>query len=66
MDEVRWLRPVRPGDTLHTVVRVVDVRPSASRPQRGLLHAAIRIQNQRGEDVLTVKTITFVARRPAR
>ena len=64
MDEVRWLRPVRPGDTLHTIVRVVDVRPSQSKPQRGLLHALIRIQNQRGEDVLTVNTVTFVARRP--
>ena len=34
-DEFRWLRPVRPGDTLRAVAEVLDVRPSASRPDRG-------------------------------
>jgi acyl dehydratase len=65
MDQVRWLLPVRPGDTLHTIARVVEVRPSASKPERGILRAAFRILNQRGEDVMTIATTTFLARRPA-
>ncbi len=64
MDEVRWLRPVRPGDTLHTVMRVVDARPSASKPDRGIVLNAFRVVNQRGEDVLTFSSNVFVARRP--
>ena len=62
-DEVRWLRPVRPGDTLHTIVRILEARPSASKPERGLVRLAFRILNQRGEDVLTFATTMFVRRR---
>ena len=36
MDELRWLAPVRPGDTLHTEIEVLEVRPSASKPDRGV------------------------------
>lgn len=64
MDEVRWLRPVRPGDTLRTIFRVIEARPSATKPDRGILRAAMRVINQHGEDVLTVSTATFVTRRP--
>jgi acyl dehydratase len=64
MDEVRWLLPVRPGDTLRTMARVTEVRPSASKPGRGLVRATFRVVNQRGEDVMTIGTNTFVARRP--
>ncbi len=64
IDQLRWLVPVRPGDTLHTVLRVIEARPSKSKPGRGMLHAAMRVVNQRGEDVLTVTTNTLVARRP--
>jgi acyl dehydratase len=65
MDELRWLRPVRPGDTLHTIARVVETRPSASKPDRGIVRAAFRVLNQRDEDVLTFSTTVFVARRPS-
>jgi acyl dehydratase len=64
VDELRWVRPVRPGDTLHTIARVVDARPSASKPDRGIVRAAFRVLNQRDEDVLTFLTTVFVARRP--
>lgn len=64
MDDLRWTRPVRPGDTLHTIANVVEVRPSASKPDRGLVRFAFRVLNQRGEEVLTFATTVFVARRP--
>jgi acyl dehydratase len=65
MDELRWVQPVRPGDTLHTIARILEVRPSASKPDRGLVRAAFRVLNQRDEDVLTFSSIVFVKRRPA-
>jgi acyl dehydratase len=64
MDEVRWLAPVRPGDTLRTIFHVTEVRPSATKPHRGLLRGIMRIVNQHGDDVLTVSTTTFITRRP--
>jgi acyl dehydratase len=64
MDDLRWLRPVLPGDTLHTIARVLEARPSASKPDRGIVRAAFRVLNQRDEDVLTFATTVFVARRP--
>ena len=64
MDEVRWLAPVRPGDTLRTIFRVTEVRPSSTRPHRGLLRGMMHVVNQHGTDVLTVSTTTFITRRP--
>jgi acyl dehydratase len=64
MDEVRWLAPVSPGDTLHAIFRVTEVRPSATRPHRGLLRGIMRVVNQHGDDVLSVSTTTFITRRP--
>jgi acyl dehydratase len=64
VDELRWLQPVRPNDTLHTVARIVETRPSASKPDRGIVRAFFRVLNQRDEDVLTFSTTVFVARRP--
>jgi len=63
-DELRWLKPVRPGDTLHTVARILELRPSSSRPDRGTIVTSFRMINQRGEDVLTLKGSLLVKRRP--
>jgi acyl dehydratase len=65
IDQLRWLQPVRPGDTLHTVVRVLETRPSGSKPDRGIIRLAVRILNQRDEAVLTLETTMFISRRPA-
>jgi acyl dehydratase len=62
LDELRWLRPVRPGDTLRSEVEVVEARPSRSKPDRGMLVMTFRIQNQRDEEVLTVRTMQLVRR----
>jgi acyl dehydratase len=63
-DELRWLRPVRPGDSIHTEVEVVEARPSRSKPDRGVLVMAFKIRNQRDEDVLSMRNMQLTQRRP--
>lgn len=65
IDEVRWLRPVRPGDTLRATVQVVEQRPSSSKPDRGIVRLQWSTVNQRGEPVLTMTSMQLVKRRPA-
>ena len=62
-DELRWLRPVRPGDTLHVEFEVVDKTPSRSKPDRGIARIAYRIKNQKGEDVLTFLSMHLLKRK---
>lgn len=61
--EVRWLRPVRPGDTLRVAVEVVSVEPSRSRDDRGRIRFAYTGLNQDGEPMLTMTLDHIVARR---
>jgi acyl dehydratase len=63
VDEVRWARPVRPGDTLSVRVTVTDARRSKSRPDRGLVHSLVETLNQHGEVVMTFKPMNFVRTR---
>ena len=62
-DELRWRRPVRPGDTLHVESEVMEKKPSSSRPDRGILRMAYRIKNQKGEEVLTFLSMHLLKRR---
>jgi acyl dehydratase len=62
-DELRWVKPVRPGDTLHTEFEVVDKKPSSSKPDRGIARVAYRIKNQNGEDVLTFLAMHLLKRK---
>lgn len=62
--ELRWLLPVRPGDTLSMRVTVADARRSRSRPDRGIVRSACEVLNQRREVVLTVTAANFILRRP--
>jgi acyl dehydratase len=63
-DEVRWLKPVRPGDTLHSELEVAEKTPSRSKPDRGMLRVKYWIKNQRGEDVITFTSMHLTRRRP--
>ena len=63
-DELRWLKPVRPGDTLHTETEVKSKRASKSKPDRGTLHLTWEVKNQRGETVLNLIAIQLLRRRP--
>ncbi len=63
-DELRWLKPVRPGDTLHTELEVKEKTPSRSKPDRGILRIAYSIRNQKNEEVLTFLSMHLLKRRP--
>ncbi len=64
VDELRWMKPVRPGDTLHLEGEVVDLIPSKSKPQ-GIARVKWIAYNQHGEAVYTFNPIAIVPRRPA-
>ena len=64
MDQVRWLLPVRPGDTLRATVEVAEVRPHPKRNDRGAVRFRYTARNQRGETVLTMICEHLIARRP--
>ena len=63
-DELRWPRPVVPGDTLNVEWEVLEVRPSSSKPDRGIARLRVTTRNQRGETVLTLVTTILLPRRP--
>ena len=63
VDELRWLRPVRPGDTLHLEGEVVELVPSRSKPQ-GIARVRWTLHDQNGEAVYTFIPIAFVPTRP--
>ncbi len=60
IDELRWPRPVRPGDTLTLHVTVEQARRSRSKPDRGLVHSLMQAFNQHGEVVMTMKPMNLV------
>jgi len=63
MDELRWPRPVRPGDRLHLESEVMEVRPSRSRPEQGLVKMRTTTLNQNNEPVQIVVGNLVVPRR---
>jgi acyl dehydratase len=63
-DEMRFVRPVHPGDRLHVRVEVKFVRPSASKPDRGIVALRVETLNQKSEVVLSLNIPYFVRRRP--
>ena len=65
VDEIRWLKPVRPGDTLTYRRTVLESRASASRPGVGLVKQRWEALNQRGELVLSMEGWGMFGRRPA-
>lgn len=54
LDNIRWIKPVRVGDTVRLTVRVLDKRVSKSKPDRGIVQTRWEAHNQHGELVLTV------------
>lgn len=63
VDELRWIRPVRPGDELSLRVTVAEARLSRTRPDRGIVRSKVEVLNQRGEVVMTVSALNFFLRR---
>ena len=65
VDELRWLRPVRPGDSLYVETEVLEVRPSKSQADRGLIRMRTTTFNQSGEQVqMYVGNFSFRAGQP--
>jgi len=63
-DEMRWPRPVRPGDELHVESEVLEVRPSKSRPDQGLIKVKTTTLNHNEEPVQMFVGNLIVLRRP--
>jgi len=62
--EIAWPRPTRPGDTLHVEAEVVEIIPSRSKPDRGMVLMRNRTLNQNGEEVQVFTAKLVVPRRP--
>jgi acyl dehydratase len=64
IDELRWLKPVYPGDTLSCETEVLEKRVSASRPEMGLFKSRMTVRNQDGVAVMTMLSNGMIATRP--
>ena len=64
-DELRWVKPVRPGDTLSARFTVLECVESRSKPDRGVIRALLETRNQHGEVVMSIKAVNLFGRRPA-
>ena len=63
LDELRWLKPVRPGDVLRIRVTVVEATPSRSRSDRGMVRSLVEALNQDGDVVMSMKPMNIIRRR---
>lgn len=63
-EELRWPLPVRPGDELHVEFEILEVRPSKSRPNQGLVKMRMTTRNQKNEAVQVAVGTLVVPRRP--
>jgi acyl dehydratase len=64
VEELRWLAPVRPGDTLRGRTTITDVQPSSTTPGRGTIFGEHAVINQDGVVVMRFRSRGFIARRP--
>ena len=64
IDQLRWLRPVRPGDELHLTTTVLEARPSKTRPDRGLVKSKTDLHDATGALVFTADVLNFLKVRP--
>jgi acyl dehydratase len=63
VEAMEWPRPVRPGDTLRATSEVIEVIPSKSRPDRGMIRMRTETRNQNDEVVQTLTALLVVPRR---
>ncbi|HEX6958247.1 MAG TPA: MaoC family dehydratase [Ferrovibrio sp.] len=65
VDQLRWVKPVRPDDTLFLKGEIIAVKPSQSKPDRGVITTRYEMRNQNGEIVLTMQAKGMYRRRSA-
>jgi acyl dehydratase len=61
IDELRWVRPVRPGDVLRIRVSVLEATRSRSKPDRGIVRTLVEVLNQDAEVVMSLKPMNIIA-----
>jgi acyl dehydratase len=64
VEELRWTKPVRPGDTLRGRARVLETRASSTNPERGTIRSKLECLNQEGEVVMTMLARGLIRGRP--
>ena len=64
VDELRWLKPVYPGDTLHVRGKIVAKTPSRSKPDLGSFRTETVVTNQHDVPVMRFTSIVLIRRRP--
>jgi acyl dehydratase len=64
VDEIRWPKPLRPGDTIRIRVSILEARPSRSKADRGIVRSRVEAINQNQELVLSMTTVSILGRRP--
>lgn len=65
IDDLRWWKPVYPGDTLRCEIEVIEKTPSRSKPDRGTYRSRLTVYNQDGEKVMSYVNTALIRRRPA-
>ena len=63
IDELQWLKPVRPGDILTVRATILETKCSRSKPDRGLVCTLVEVLNQQQEKVVSFKALNFILRR---
>lgn len=65
VDELRWPKPVRPGDQLSIRLTVLEAAPSRTKPDRGVVRTFIEVLNQHGDVVMSMTAVNLFLRRPS-
>lgn len=65
VDELRWLKPVYPGDRITVRGSIIEKIPSRSKPEIGVIRTRTVVSNQDGADVMSFTSIVLMRRRPA-
>jgi acyl dehydratase len=63
IDEVRWLKPLRPGDVLRIRLTILSVKPSQSKNDRGTVTSLVETINQKDEAIMTYKAMNIMLKR---
>ncbi len=63
VEDMRWIKPARPGDTIHVVVTIADARVSTSKPDRGIVNMDWRLCDQDDETLMTMRSVQLLRRR---
>lgn len=65
IDALKWAHPVRPGDTLSGYAEILQVKPSSSKPDRGMVQTLLLLKNQHDQTVLEMRSHIIFLKRPA-